>query len=44
MFIFFSAKRKNFLTFRDVPKLGCYILVSEPGFRKNFGNVGSELV
>jgi len=24
MFISFFAKRKNFLTFRGVPKLGCY--------------------
>jgi len=24
MVISFSANRKNFLTFRDVPKLGCY--------------------
>jgi len=24
MFISFFAKCKNFLTFRDIPKLGCY--------------------
>jgi len=29
---------------RDILNLGCYILVSEPGFRKTFGIVWSELV